>query len=281
METCDTPPLVSIVVATRNVKSSLSRCLESLAEQTSQDFEVIVQDGASTDGTLALASSFASRLPALRIDSRPDNGVYDAWNTALDRIHGQWVLFLGADDVLAFPDVLTQAAPVLRQTPDRVRFVSGGLAVCDAAGSVHDELPGRDLGVAVALSRGMPIGHPALFHRATLFQTYRFDPSLHIASDYDFLCRTWTSDQDGMQLNFVVTRMALGGISTHARSRLRVTLETALVAARYFPGTWTLGRISTIAKDAARQIVYTVGGEVGIARVSSLAGRLRRLLGRN
>lgn len=279
--TSDSPPLISVLVATRNATASFSRCLESLAGQTSQDFEVIVQDGASTDSTLAVASSFASRLPALHIDSRPDRGIYDAWNMALDRIHGQWVLFLGADDVLALPDVFARAALVLRQIPDRVRYVSGGLEVCDTAGNVCDEVPGRDKGVAASLSNSMPIGHPALFHRSSLFRTYRFDSSLRIASDYDFLCRTWTNDQDGLHLNFVVTRMELGGISTHARNRLRVTLETALVAARYFPKTWTLGRINSIINDAILQFGYAAGGKAGFARASSLTERLQRLFTRD
>lgn len=273
------PPLLSVIVATKNATASFGYCLRSLAEQSCRDFEVIIQDGASTDDTLALAASFADALPSLRCNSRADRGIFHAWNRAIEHARGKWTLFLGADDRLAGPDVLEQSAPVLRRVLPDVLYVSGGLIFCDVDGGERDMVPGRSIGVPSALVRGMPVGHPALFHRTALFAKYRFDTGFRIAADYDFLCRTWKTDADAAKLDLVITRMAFGGVSTHPRNRLRVSLETAVVATKNFPGTWDANRLKGIARDAFFQAVYAAGGEAGLARAYAAAARLRRTLG--
>ncbi|MDR0467100.1 MAG: glycosyltransferase, partial [Deltaproteobacteria bacterium] len=83
-------PFFSVITATRNAGATLPRLLESLASQTCRDFELIIQDGASTDDTLAIVEAWRERLPALSPASGPDMGVSDAWNRALPRIRGQW-----------------------------------------------------------------------------------------------------------------------------------------------------------------------------------------------
>jgi len=101
-------PLVSVVVPTMNSEAVLGGALQSLAGQVFRDFEVIVSDGASRDGTLALARQAAPAMPALVVDSRPDRGVYDAINRGVALARGDWVLVLGSDDRLHAPDTLAQ-----------------------------------------------------------------------------------------------------------------------------------------------------------------------------
>ena len=86
---------ITIITATYNATATLPRLLESLATQTCQDFELIIQDGASKDDTVAVAESYRHRLPALSLASEPDTGIYDAWNKALSRVRGEWVLVFG------------------------------------------------------------------------------------------------------------------------------------------------------------------------------------------
>jgi glycosyltransferase involved in cell wall biosynthesis len=107
-------PLISVVIPTFNSEAVLGAALESLAAQRGRDFEVVLSDGASTDATVPLAQSFAARLPALSVDSRPDQGVYDAINRGIARARGQWVLILGSDDRLHAADTFEIVAPLLR-----------------------------------------------------------------------------------------------------------------------------------------------------------------------
>ncbi|MDR3362753.1 MAG: glycosyltransferase [Desulfovibrio sp.] len=78
-------PFFTIITATRNAAATLPRLLDFLACQTCRDFELVIQDGASTDGTVGLAEAYRDLLPALSLDSAPDRGIYDAWNKALGR----------------------------------------------------------------------------------------------------------------------------------------------------------------------------------------------------
>ena len=100
-------PLISIIVAVFNGKETLQQCIDSVAQQTYQNKELIVIDGGSNDGTLDLLNQNSSRLTWL---SEPDSGVYSAWNKGLARAKGEWVCFLGADDFLWDANVLEQMA---------------------------------------------------------------------------------------------------------------------------------------------------------------------------
>ena len=97
--------------------------------------------------------------------SEPDNGIYDAWNKALDHVTGDWVLFLGADDRLAAPDVLERAAAALEAIDGEVRIAYGSVNVVDSSGRLVRRIgsPWADLRGLVTV--GMPIGHQGTFHR--------------------------------------------------------------------------------------------------------------------
>lgn len=96
------PATLSIVTATFNAAAWLPRLIASLQAQTDANFEWVVADGASTDGTLAILEQAAATLP-LRVDSRRDFGIYDALNRAIRMASGAYYVVLGADDEL-FPE---------------------------------------------------------------------------------------------------------------------------------------------------------------------------------
>lgn len=90
---------ISIITATYNVAQVLPKLITSLKAQTDQEFEWVVADGASTDNTLALLED-AQKSFNLIVDSRPDFGIYDALNRAIQLAKGEYYLVLGADDEL-------------------------------------------------------------------------------------------------------------------------------------------------------------------------------------
>ncbi len=104
-------PMFSIIVPTLNLAATLHACLDSIVHQTCTDFEVVLVDGGSTDGTLDIANSFAPDLGArLVVHCGPDQGVYDAMNRGVGMATGAWLLFLGADDTLYEADTLARVA---------------------------------------------------------------------------------------------------------------------------------------------------------------------------
>jgi len=90
--------LISIVLVTYNAEKFLQRCLDSIYSQQYPNIELIVMDGASTDGTTAILQANSERIAFWKCEK--DNGIYEAMNKALGYVRGQWVYFIGADDML-------------------------------------------------------------------------------------------------------------------------------------------------------------------------------------
>ena len=91
------PPLFSIITVTYNAEKVLERTLRSVAEQSYARIEYIVIDGASTDGTIEMVTSYKSQSPGLvrfEVISEPDKGLYDAINKGLRMATGDYVWFL-------------------------------------------------------------------------------------------------------------------------------------------------------------------------------------------
>lgn len=94
----------SIITATYNSGATIDDCIQSVLSQEGVELEHIIQDGSSIDSTSSIVKRYADRR--ISFESVDDVGVYDAWNKALKRVTGDWVIFLGSDDVLHDPFVL-------------------------------------------------------------------------------------------------------------------------------------------------------------------------------
>ncbi|HJU26915.1 MAG TPA: glycosyltransferase [Rhodanobacteraceae bacterium] len=95
----DPQPRVSVVVAAYNAESTLVETLNSVAAQTCRDFEAIVVDDGSDDGTLHLLETHAARWPWLRWEHQENRGVAAARNRGTELARGEWIAFLDADDI--------------------------------------------------------------------------------------------------------------------------------------------------------------------------------------
>lgn len=118
-------PLLSVVIPTFRAASVLPGALQSLAGQSWRDFEVVVADGGSDDATVSVAEAHRASLPALKVLSRRDRGIYDGMNRGVAASSSPWFLVLGADDRVHAPDTLARMAEVLQAAPDEVVLVHG------------------------------------------------------------------------------------------------------------------------------------------------------------
>lgn len=93
------PNLISIVFPVHQAESSLQHTLDSLKAQTLRDYEILLIDDASTDGTLSLAQSFAARDPRIHIIALPhERGIEAARSVGLDAARGQYLAFINTDE---------------------------------------------------------------------------------------------------------------------------------------------------------------------------------------
>lgn len=88
--------MISIITPTYNAAKHLERCILSLKQQSFFQWEHIIVDGGSSDGTLELLEKY----PHLKWITEPDAGIYDAMNKGITLANGEWLYFLGADDFL-------------------------------------------------------------------------------------------------------------------------------------------------------------------------------------
>jgi glycosyltransferase involved in cell wall biosynthesis len=90
-------PSISVITATYNAAGHLPQLIASLIAQTDHNFAWIIADGGSTDGTLELIEE-ASAVLSISVDSRPDCGIYDALNRAIEVCDTEFYIVIGADD---------------------------------------------------------------------------------------------------------------------------------------------------------------------------------------
>lgn len=105
-------PAVSVIIPVYNTEQYVAECLASVLAQTFQDFEAIVVDDGSTDGSAAIASEFAKKDSRIRIVSQENKGLSEARNAGLDVAQGEWITFVDSDDAIAtgFLQALVDAA---------------------------------------------------------------------------------------------------------------------------------------------------------------------------
>lgn len=203
--------LFSIIVCTYNSEKTIDRCLGSIFEQDFKDFEVILQDGNSSDGTLVAAEKY--RQLGVNITSSVDHGIYDAFNKAVSRCSGEYVLFLHSDDLFNSTDVLsTLAQPLSASKPNAVH---GNLLMVNAEGSTVR----RWISSGFKHSRmkfGILPPHPAcVLKRCNMLILGPFNTDYLISGDTDFLIRYFLEfPTDYVYVNKIVTKMYLGGAST-------------------------------------------------------------------
>src|SRR6185295_982610 len=130
-------PLISMLIATRNAARDLPRCLDSIRAQTFRDFEVLVGDGASTDGTMEIVRAASDIVTYWH--SEPDNSPYVARNRLLPHAKGEWICIMNADDWFLDSRALESLAPHLLTAMPRFRVVYSKLRQITPDGRVVAE----------------------------------------------------------------------------------------------------------------------------------------------
>ena len=181
---------VSIIIATHNRRELLLRAIGSIQAQTFDDWELIVVDDGSTDGTgEALQQILEPRLVCV---TQRNMGRSAARNHGLDRCSGEFVTFLDDDDRY-LPDKLRQQAEALRQTPE-VDLVACGMRLQDEAGTFQcDVEPWLQNPVPEfeSLVYGCPMTPGTIMVRRSALERHRlrFASDLHYAEDTEFILR--------------------------------------------------------------------------------------------
>jgi glycosyltransferase involved in cell wall biosynthesis len=218
----------SIITICLNEAENIRRTCESIVSQSFGDYEWIVVDGQSTDGTLEILDQFRERISCLV--SEPDSGIYHAMNKGIALASGDYLLFLNAGDYLADQQVLATVAAAGEED-----ILFGDLLCIEGEGREFTSVFPDRLSRYFLLKRMMP--HQASFFRRRLFQTYGgFDQSYRIAGDYELFARFLYRHQVSYRhVPKVLAVFMTDGISSQLAQRERRKLENHRVRKTHFP----------------------------------------------
>lgn len=93
-------PTISIIVPVYNAEKHLRRCIDSILAQTFQDFELILVDDGSTDGSPKICDDYAKRDSRIKVFHKENGGVSAARNIGLEKANGHWIMFVDSDDTI-------------------------------------------------------------------------------------------------------------------------------------------------------------------------------------
>jgi glycosyltransferase involved in cell wall biosynthesis len=202
---------ISVVTVCRNAERTIAATIDSFRRQTHPDKELLIIDGASTDGTLAIARGLATG--DIRIVTEPDKGMYDAANKGLVRFKGDGVGFLNADDRFHDDDVLADISSGLTEAD--IVFGNVDFTAVDRPTRVVRRWRGTPFAKG-AFRRGWMPAHPSFYVRRRVVDAVgKFDLTYRIAADYDWMLRA--CELFGFRtelLDRTVADMTMGGAST-------------------------------------------------------------------
>ena len=175
---------LSIITINRNNAAGLEKTLQSVVAQSFKEFEYIVIDGASTDGSVDVIKKYESQFARLKWVSEPDKGIYNAMNKGLHMASGDYIQILNSADCLAAPDVTERMLAALEKAGSPT-ILYGNMVKCfpDGKRMVDKCFAGQEI-TMLGMYTGT-LNHDPAYIRRDLFEKYGYyDESLKIVSDW-------------------------------------------------------------------------------------------------
>ncbi len=206
---------ISIITPTYNSANNIINLLKSLSSQRHSNFEHIIIDGGSSDGTLDIIKNWKAHR--VIVNSSPDNGIYDAMNKGLSIASGEFVGFLNSDDFFSSENSLATIVEFLKKSKADLCF--GDLYYVDAKNSskiIRRWKTGQFK--FEKFSSGWLAPHPTFYLRNKLIKKHGgFDLAYRLASDVDFIIRYLSINNiKYVYIPYVLVKMKNGGVSNRS-----------------------------------------------------------------
>ena len=207
-------PKLSIITVNLNNAEGLRKTIESVVSQTFSDYEYIIIDGGSTDGSVEIIKEYADKITYWV--SEPDKGIYNGMNKGIKVAKGEYCQFLNSGDYLVFENTLSE---VFTNFPEK-DIVYGNILINNTVKTYP-----KYLDFAHFLKDSIP--HPASFIKKSLFEKYgNYNESLCIVSDWEFfidviIINKCTYEHCGL----TVSNFDLSGMSSLKENREKLKAE--------------------------------------------------------
>lgn len=204
--------LFSIITITYNNKEELKQTINTTLNQSFQEFELIIINGAPRDET----TSYLQTLNDVRIKyiSEQDNGIYDAMNKGLQAAQNEYVIFMNSGDTFYSKNTLMSIAKEIDLNKKKPLFIYGNAYELDVSKSIHYK-KSRHVNLRIF---GMFAHHQAmLYSNKVIVDTgNKFNTEYKITADYDFTMNFIQNINlnDCLKINLPICVFSLNGIST-------------------------------------------------------------------
>lgn len=198
---------LSIITVNLNNRDGLQRTIDSVISQTFRDFEWIVIDGGSTDGSRELIEQYSDHF-AYWV-SEPDKGIYNAMNKGIKVAKGEYLQFLNSGDWLDNNEVICDFAhsePVCDIVYGDTNFYKDGVLI------ESRKYPNQ---LSFFYLFHLSIGHCSTYIHNSLFESVRYDENLRISSDWKFFIQMALEGRSFSHFPYVVSCFDLSGVSSN------------------------------------------------------------------
>ena len=222
--------VLTIITINRNNAAGLEKTMQSVLSQTRTDYEYIVVDGASTDGSVEVIERLAERFgDRLKWVSEPDKGIYNAMNKGIGMATGEYVQILNSGDSLAAEDVVEKMYAAVEKE-GRPFILYGNMLKDFPGGRIHRDkgFAGEDI-TLLSLYIGT-LNHSPAYLRRSLFDRYGlYDESLKIDSDWKWYLQAIVfGEEKPVYADIDVTLFDMAGISETNKELAKAEREQVL-----------------------------------------------------
>lgn len=213
-------PVITVVTICYNSESEIEETMRSVLNQSYEQIEYIIIDGASSDKTLGIINKVCLDYPNRKIvvKSAPDHGPYDAMNKGIDLATGRWINFMNAGDSFADDKVIKEFF-ALADLSGKYSLLYGDVIYKYPFGKFY-----RDCKPATPTD--LQFNHQAMFASVSLMKGKHFVLSYKILADFNFV---WKARKEGFQFLYVPRVVACfkhyDGLSTSALNWHKLEME--------------------------------------------------------
>ncbi len=241
-------PMFSILMVSLNPGGKLVETMKSVAAQSYTDYEVVVKDGGSGDGSLEALQTYLEGegrgcRERVRVLRQPDKSIYDGMNQATRAARGEYLYFLNCGDAFASEQALARAAEEIRRNTESEAVESHacpGRRACSRIfyGDIYDALRGQVVASnphmdAFACYRNVPCHQACIYHHS-LFAQRGYEPGYRVRADYEhFLWCYFRGDARPRHIPVTLASYEGGGFSETPENRKRSAREHREITALY------------------------------------------------
>ncbi len=221
---------ISIITINYNDLKGLKKTFNSIVNQSNKDFEYLVIDGGSSDGSKEFIEQNSDKL-AYWI-SEKDSGIYNAMNKGIKAASGEYILFLNSGDFLVDDTIIDR---VLKIIDGKEEIYYGNLFCSQNGNRISLWSPPDVLSFSYFLDYSLP--HPASFIKRNLFEKYfLYSENLKIISDWEFfifcICKMNVSYK---HIDLIVSDFDFEGVSSLKENENKISSEKEIVIKKHFP----------------------------------------------